>query len=370
MNSMSPNVQETFWERMGLQEEDRNTCVSAIEKTYPGADIESYANQGYCSFTFLVTSSPKELAQGVSTDHSTRTSAPCIVQIRPPQHWLDRSITSAAQKTYGSLTPRVRDLQCSLPGALMAVEMDLKRGVALSQLLLRRDLIDTHTKAKQVRLVESLASFTAQAWPNCTTETRRRCMRADSPLSDGPSWLARCTGKVGANMIPKLVKLIRDLPDPLLRERARDTLDSLMSIVDYPVVVNHGDLIPTNILVDKETWEITGIVDWAEAEWLPFGMSLYGLDHCLGFLEHSSSTPVFRYHQGANDLKKTFWRKLVEVKPGVKERLESVRAIRDVGVFLWLGYAWDDGKIDRVVNEVDDAEDLARLRSFLDIRKQ
>jgi hypothetical protein len=95
---------------------------------------------------------------------------------------------------------------------------------------------------------------------------------------------------------------------------------------------------------------------------LPFGTCLYGLDHLLGSLDCSSSSTAsqFRYHERAEVLRQVFWRKLVAEAPGLEARLKDVVVMRDVGVFLWLGYAWDEGRIDRVVNEVDDAEELGR----------
>ena len=32
------------------------------------------------------------------------------------------------------------------------------------------------------------------------------------------------------------------------------------------------------------TGQITGIIDWAEAEVLPFGLALYGLENLLGYM--------------------------------------------------------------------------------------
>jgi aminoglycoside phosphotransferase len=45
----------------------------------------------------------------------------------------------------------------------------------------------------------------------------------------------------------------------------------------HPQVLTHGDLSRTNILVDKDTYEITGIVDWSFAAALPHGAGLPSL---------------------------------------------------------------------------------------------
>ena len=39
-----------------------------------------------------------------------------------------------------------------------------------------------------------------------------------------------------------------------------------------------------NILVSPITGRITGIIDWAEAKVLPFGLALYGLENLLGYM--------------------------------------------------------------------------------------
>ncbi|KAL1852493.1 hypothetical protein VTK73DRAFT_9188 [Phialemonium thermophilum] len=53
----------------------------------------------------------------------------------------------------------------------------------------------------------------------------------------------------------------------------------------YPQVLSHGDLSRTNILVDEDSYEITGIVDWSRAEILPFGMDLDCLYLTTGYLD-------------------------------------------------------------------------------------
>jgi hypothetical protein len=162
--------------------------------------------------------------------------------------------------------------------------------------------------------------------------------------------------------------LARELPDACLRERAGITLCAVQRISEHPVVLNHGDLIPSNILVHEQTWQITGLVDWAEAEFLPFGTCLYGLEHLLGFFTPASSdddVPTFTYFDHAQPLRDLFWDRLAKALPNILSRGDDIRVMRDVGVLLWHGIAWDGGAIDRVVNERDDMEELVRLRAFL-----
>jgi hypothetical protein len=138
-------------------------------------------------------------------------------------------------------------------------------------------------------------------------------------------------------------------------------------------------MLPSNILVDSESWRVTGVVDWAEAEWLPFGVGLYGIEHLLGYIsaplgqrektvDVSRSGVHFKYYKQADRLRKVFWRELGRRVPLIEENemVEAVRLARNVGVLLWHGFAWDEGKLDRVVNTVDDGEEVAFLEAMLD----
>jgi aminoglycoside phosphotransferase len=53
---------------------------------------------------------------------------------------------------------------------------------------------------------------------------------------------------------------------------------------DYPKVLTHGDFSVTNILIDRDALDITGIVDWSLAAVRPFGMDLDILYMTTGFM--------------------------------------------------------------------------------------
>lgn len=346
---------------MGLREdEDRDVCVRAIEALYPGHRVREFGEQGYCSCTLEVSPRFGAGVMGIGGEY--------IVQIRPVKHALDGGVADAARRTYGALAPGVRELGCVIPGGLKAVEMGKLRGVPLSNVE-----IVNGAWWEQVRLVESFAKVVVMAWPSSvngvdsrwvdlalifhTPDNFSRRMRADTPTEG--LWLEQhCAGKVGREIVAKLRKLAANLPDEALRERARATLFRLLTIEQYPVVLNHGDLIPSNVLVDADSWTITGLVDWAEAEMLPFGTCLYGLEYLLGSLtsttdaDGSGGKPVWTYFEGSDTLRLIFWAALKKEKCEIVERLEEVMCMRDLGVLLWFGYAWDEGAIDRVVNDV------------------
>jgi hypothetical protein len=381
--STAPN--SDFWQRVGLNEGDRVRCLQLVQERYSECQVEEFTEQGYCSFTFLVC--PTDSIAGASNHHNEPAhgalqehdeEASLIVQIRPPRHALDIGIGRAAKQTYPSLAPVIQVLHFNLPGRLCAYEMQKMRGVPLSRLLPRTRNVDPILRTKQERLIDSFASLIARTWSSSSTPPMNRNIRADSPMEQDPKILLDCTGKVGSSILHRLEKLGNELPDPRLRHIAKTTLASYQAMHPLPIVLNHGDLIPSNILVDKETWAITGLVDWAEAENLPLGTCLYGLEHVLGFIRSVShevaqgdgstlDAPVFVYHDHASYLRDLFWSRVCVFVTEVETRLEDVRVTRDMGVLLWYGYAWDDGAIDRVVNEADDAVEVVCLRSFLNV---
>jgi hypothetical protein len=291
-----------------------------------------------------------------------------IVQLRPALHALDLNIVRAASMTYPTLAPTVNHLNLALSRGICAYEMKYVSGTPLSRLQRRERSLDAGARQQLEHLITSFAGLMAQSWqsPHKVRSTSKGA-RADSPMDESPSILLQCRGKVGSTIIPRLERLSSELSDAHLRKIARDTIRAVQKIEDYPVILNHGDLIPSNILIDQNTWEITGLVDWAEAEYLPFGTCLYGLEHLLGYLSPALSglEPTWTYYDGATQLRGLFWTRLVEAVPELGIRMEDLKMIRDVGVLLWHGIAWDDGAIDRVVNEVDDVEDMTKLRAFL-----
>lgn len=356
--------------RIGLQETDETKCTEAVKRRFGHHRVEEFEYQGYCSFTLLVSCPVHSRTIGarpLSDDHELAT----LVQFRPVQHALDIDVACEASRLYSPLAPKVRALDLILPGKLRAYEAGRLPGTPLSYLLPHMLITENDQKVKQETLITSFAHVVAQAWPSMTVKERRDSVqRADSPLAEKQSMLSLCTGKVGSRIAQKLDKLARELPDQWLREYARITLDKCYALDGYPVVLNHGDLIPSNILVDEQTWKITGLVDWAEAEHLPFGTCLYGLEHLLGFVQSalpSSSQPVFVYQKDATCLRQLFWTMLISAVPELEGKREEVQVMRDMGVLLWHGYAWDEGAIDRVVDEVNDGEELAKLRAFLSV---
>jgi hypothetical protein len=283
-----------------------------------------------------------------------------IIQAREEKFALDLDIANEATRVYGHLAPATRLLATrSLPGSsgrhtFYFYELDLVPGVPYSTLIPRKANTDSDTRVQQKMLVGHLARFFARGW------------RHRSEQSYG-------NGTVGSKMSTKIKQLSEQLPTPELRTIAEWALGLLPLLDTLPVVLTHGDIAPSNIMVHPDSGMLRGMVDWVEAEFLPFGLSFYGLEYLLGFPSKrrdsmTNSATTFIYYDCALELRSHFWstiqRKLPELKSD-PQMLKALHVAKIVGTLLWFGFAWDGGAIDRVVTREKDSELLAYLESFL-----
>ncbi|KAL9095016.1 MAG: hypothetical protein Q9165_002618 [Trypethelium subeluteriae] len=288
---------------------------------------------------------------------------------------------------------------------LLIYEMELLPGHPYSLLQPQTESLSPSAYHRQLRLVHDLASFLARGYHAATTTTAATTKPTATPTTTAPPSPPpsnpQMTGKVGPHLTLKLSRLAHDLPTTPLRARAQRTLSRLHLLRALPLVLNHGDVVPSNLLVERETFELCGVVDWAEAEVLPWGVCAYGVEYALGWLANSSSpaaaaaaaalgsaveggdgdgegggggrrrTKEWVYYDCAASLRRSFWDALAEEVPALREEggevLEAVRLARDVGVLLWYGYAWDEGLIDRVVNWERDEAECVCLEAFLGV---
>ena len=338
-----------FFVRNGLSASDLQALFHLVHERYPGAQIEEVRGQGGCSYTLAVT-------RQTTGDTDDGLVERFVVQFRLLKHAVPFPIAGQARTWYGNVVPTIQSLGCVrvIDGwELQMCRMSHLAGTRFSELQPKSRLLDDVCLQRYRSLIEDLVDFYATAWETGTGHRRR-----------GNS--LECSGKVGSTLQSRLQKLEYDLPSCGLRAKARRVRARLEAGVlsHMPVVLTHGDLIPSNILVDHKTWKITGLVDWAEAEYLPFGVNLYGLEHLLGYLEGKR----FVYYEQAHALRHLFWRLLRERIPDLRAKhlWEAAKSAQVLGILLWHGYAWDDGKIDRVVQPGRDDDELAYLTAFID----
>jgi hypothetical protein len=128
------------------------------------------------------------------------------------------------------------------------------------------------------------------------------------------------------------------------------------------------------MMVEAHSGTLNGMVDWAEAEYLPFGTCLYGIEYLFGYTPNNDRRDSvigkrhFQYYSCAAELRRQFWCRLRSIIPTLREDgklLEAVLLAKLIGTLLWYGFAWDDGAIDRVVNAGEDGQELAYLETFI-----
>jgi hypothetical protein len=316
---------EDFFVRAGLTLQDQLDCYAFIEHIHPGESMTPASCQGYCSMTLFVRDN-------------------LVVQFRPSIYQLDLRTAQAAREVYGCFAPDTKYLGTVPSSGLLVYSMSRVEGISFKDFRLRHTGI-AQAREYRRRLCIDFAGFLAKAWHSSRITT----------IS---------LGMVGLSLVSRLKALITDLP-PRLQSTARNVLRQLHRIEALPWVLTHGDIIAANIMVDPSSGNLLGFVDWAEAERLPFGVCFYGLEEILGEMTPSG----FRYHPDAEDLRGLFWAELKMHIPQLQQShiLEAVKLARDLGVLLWHGIAFDNGAIDRVVQEGRDVDEIHRLDAFLDL---
>lgn len=313
-----------FFIRSGLTPQDQLDCYDFIDRLHPGKSWEQAPSQGYCSLTIFV-------------------GDDLVVQFRPDSHRLDLRIAEAAREIYGSFAPDTRYIATIPNSGLLVYYMNKIDGVSLKH---ARELSTlTHAIEQRTRLCIDFAAFISRAWHHGDIES--------IPL-----------GTVGSSIIPRLQSLSTQLP---LRFRpvVEQVLSQLPLIEALPWVLTHGDIVPGNIIVKPSSGQLVGFVDWAEAERLPFGICLYGLEEILGEMTDRG----FQYYAHATHLRSIFWDELKKHIPKLLQApvMRAVNLSRDLGVLLWYGIAFDNGAIDRVVQDGRDVDDIQRLDAFLEL---
>jgi hypothetical protein len=315
-----------FFLRSGLTSRDLRDCLVFIKQSYPDDSISPVPVQGYCSFTVFVGDA-------------------LVIQFRPHQYRLDLRVTAAARSTYGFYAPLTKYVSTMSPSGLLVYSMERIRGISLKEFMDKSNRED-HSFEKRAKLCKDFAIFLSQAWSQGNADVIQK-------------------GTVGGSILSRLKILRSDLP-VRFKSKVMAIVDQLPLVEALPWVLSHGDIVPGNIMVEPASGSLLGLVDWAEAEFLPFGVCLYGLEELLGEITATG----FRYYADASDLRNIFWDAIIAEIPELRQVhvLEAVTIARDLGVLLWYGIAFDNGAINRVVQEGRDVNEIKRLNAFLNLQ--
>ncbi|KAH6654267.1 hypothetical protein BKA67DRAFT_535597 [Truncatella angustata] len=315
----------SFFARCKLPSNTRDDCDIFAKTHFPSEESRPVPFQGYCSYTMIV-----------GRDR--------IVQFRPAGHGLDVDIIAAARRIFGGIVPETKFLGALEDSDLRVYAMTKLEGVSLSDLRLSSS--PGRTRSLRRHVVQDFARIQATSWLHRRSENQVSAKRL-----------------VGSSLRWRIDAIMANIPEKFKRF-VYIAHQSLQDIENLPWVMSHGDFIPANVLVCPNTGRVKGLLDWAEAEWLPFGVGMYGLEELLG----EEVDGRFKYHTEARELRVLFWKCLSSLVPELSRDLrfsENVKRAQLLGILFWHAIAFDDGKLDRVVEEgVDDGE-IQRLEAFL-----
>ncbi|KAF0327556.1 hypothetical protein GQ607_005100 [Colletotrichum asianum] len=333
-----------FLARCGLSAEEAVPRMHEFARgLFPGCEVVVAPFQGYCSYTLLLV----PLGKGEERrDSGCEVGDERLVQFRPRKHGIDVGMCSEARKILGGRigVPVVEELGV-VEGELVGYVVERVGGVSLTEL--RRGAGDDGLRlARRRKVVKDLTGMFADSWRG----------RRDAA--------AVVKGKIGGSLRWRLDVMAKGLPGEL-RGVVRRVLREMDEVDGLGWVVTHGDLVSDNIMV-KSDGGVVGLIDWAEAEWLPFGVGMYGLEEVLGedvIVDEESGRSRFEYYPEARELRDLFWEEVGRVV-GNEDVLRRAKWAQVLGVLLWRGIAFDDGDLGRVVDERD-WWDLQRLRTWL-----
>ncbi|KAI1393683.1 uncharacterized protein F4822DRAFT_385427 [Hypoxylon trugodes] len=313
-----------FFDRCKLPASVKNDC-DAFVKTRCSDTVRPAPFQGYCSYTVFV---------GEET----------VVQFRPLAHKLDIGITNAACNIFGLLAPHTEFLGELEGTGLYVFGMRRIPGISLTDLRVATHFLSGRSQRKQ--LIRDFARFQVESWTH----------------TNGNGFIHE-KRTVGSSIRWRLELMANSLPSRF-RSIAKSILRDLPGIEALPWTLSHGDFLPSNIMVCPKTGKLMGLVDWAEAEFLPFGIGMYGLQELLG----EDRDGHFAYYPEAKYLRKLFWDELLSSLPDLARdtrRVALVRKAQVLGILLWHGIAFDNGKLDRAIEEGKDDGEIERLDAFL-----
>ena len=397
--ALAPSIRG-FLARCGLPPSTLGRCWASVRELYPAAEIRESPSQGYCSVTFCV-------------------GADLVVQFRPVAHQLDVELAGTVKQVYGEFAPETRlvgRLDCGDQGCegnassspvLLIYSMSRVPGYSLAEHRIKLAELASPALALATAAVPGPASAPPGSNPGLDSFSDRESLVRDFARFLARGWSAaqrdpdvpRRTGKVGSTLRQRVEMMHRDLP-ARFRPAVEKALASLAAVEALPWTLTHGDVVPSNLMVeppvplllrrstggaaaaddddddDTAPLRLTALLDWAEAEHLPFGVGLYGAEELFGQTEtpwdavgpYPPRGSRFAYFADADALRTALWDELEARIPALRSdaRLRgTVEAARRLGLLLWHGIAFDDGRLDRVVQEGRDDEEIQRLDLFL-----
>ncbi|KAF2219805.1 hypothetical protein BDZ85DRAFT_268354 [Elsinoe ampelina] len=264
-----------------------------------------------------------------------------VVQFRSEASPLDQEVMDLARNIHGRLVPKTTRIISPQSETFTVWEMEKLRGVGFLAIV-SSDQIDKMVK----NTVQDMADFFADAWEhphNIACEKKAAFAKRTSAI----------LGRLAANLPASL------------QDHAKETASKLSEIIEVlPWVLTHGDLSSMNILVDSDSAHLEGVVDWAEAEILPFGIGLWGFEDILGYAD-AGGWHWINDDQG-HESRCSFIRSLLHrIGPVDDKTLAAIETARTLGLLLRYGSDGEDPSptTERLLGELLDRTYMQLQRS-------
>ncbi|KAJ5591524.1 uncharacterized protein N7459_001893 [Penicillium hispanicum] len=315
----------------------RAKCDEIALSMLQGVSVRCVDTPGTMSYTVIVTN-----AYGRQD----------VVSFRDEGSGLYAKAIPLARAIYNELVPepKCHDIVPGSGPPLFIYTMPYMRGVAASKVLCTQADMTPEDEAKHTRYVRDLARYVAIEWlakHGGLIPMSRLTLLLLRHRYFGRGWNLAMTHDCSQSKrkLRQTRKVLRIRVRKLLNKKRypnsvpRATADQLEAHVErlfdgYEQVVTHGDLVPNNILVDEETFAITGIVDWSLATVHPFGMDLYAMFLAMGYADESG----WHYYTCRPRLQSAFWEEffmVTEVQPSARQAfLRKVEAAAALGAAL------------------------------------
>ncbi|EPE28005.1 Protein kinase-like (PK-like) [Glarea lozoyensis ATCC 20868] len=279
------------------------TCSSACDEmaiSIVGGTVQPVAVQGNCSYSIYA---------GPDLEY--------VFQFRLASLPLETETIQLARTIHGSVVPAV-----SSYGQLANVHVySMPRVHGLSYLdLILADIYPRNSKeqfAWRKTLVTDIACFFAASF---------------KAPQEVPSDFR---GKLRQQYTQDLESLLQSFP-PRFHNIIQKCLDSMEAVLDLPVVLLHRDISTANLIVDADTCELKGVLDWGEAGLGTFGQNLHFLQNliCVLDLPHG-----WRPYEDYPILQETFWNKFQdEVENISPEIIKTMKLASVMGLLLYRGF--------------------------------
>ncbi|KIL90690.1 hypothetical protein FAVG1_06425 [Fusarium avenaceum] len=248
-----------------------------------------------------------------------------VISFREQEAMLNEEIVKLAKEIHGDLVPE-SIYHGSMEGAdppLSIYSMPFLRGSPCIEVLAFQVEMDPEEEAKHCVFVKHLARYFARCWSRSLPFGDQIQAEKQERIRKRLAWLADASpsSPLSTSMLSKLVENL-----PLLFSQ------------DYPQVLTHNDFSVTNILLDENKFDITGIVDWSLATVMPFGMDLDILFLTTGFMTRDG------WHDYAckTVLLDAFWKEFWTVSGIEEERRGRIQSLAEaagrIGAILRLAF--------------------------------